>query len=60
MTQADGKASGNSIIEWSKARDAAMSYCQEKRDEHCFDGEGYYDMTKTAIYDLIGQKETTP
>jgi hypothetical protein len=58
--QADGKALGTAIIEWSKVRDAAMAYCQKKRDEHRFDGRGDYDMTKAATYDLIDQKETIP
>ena len=58
--QADGKALGTSIIDWGKVRDAAMTYCQKKRDEHRFDGEGNYDMSKAATYDLIERKETIP
>jgi hypothetical protein len=58
--QADGKALGTAVIEWSKVRDAAMTYCQKKRDEHRFDKYGNYDMTKVATYDLIQRRETIP
>ncbi|KFY40704.1 hypothetical protein V494_03366 [Pseudogymnoascus sp. VKM F-4513 (FW-928)] len=56
----DGKALGTSVTEWRKVRDEAMAYCQKKRDEHRFDGEGDYDMTKAATYDLLEKRETIP
>ena len=58
--QADGKALGTAVVEWSKVRDAAMTYCQKKRDEHRFDKYGNYDMSKVATYDLIQRRETIP
>ncbi|RDL32420.1 uncharacterized protein BP5553_08876 [Venustampulla echinocandica] len=55
--QADRKTLGTARMEWNKVRDAAMTYCQKKRDEHRFDGKGNYDMGKAATYDLTEQKE---
>ena len=54
------KALGTKVIEWEKVRDGAMTYCQRKRDEHRFDGEGKFDMNKVPTYDLVERKETVP
>jgi hypothetical protein len=35
-----------------------MSYCQEKKDEHRFDGKGSFDTTRVATFDLIRGQET--
>jgi len=56
----DGKALGTSVTEWGKVRDGMMTYCQRKKDEHCFDGKENFDMSKVPMYDLIEQKETVP
>ncbi|KAF2124399.1 hypothetical protein P153DRAFT_361116 [Dothidotthia symphoricarpi CBS 119687] len=58
--EADGKALGTGVTEWTKVRNAAMEYCQRKKDEHRFDGLGNYDMRKAPTYDLIERKETIP
>lgn len=42
--KADGQALGTCVIEWNSVRDGAMTYCQRKKDEHRFDGEGNFDM----------------
>lgn len=55
---ANGEVLGTSITEWTVIRDTAMHYCQQKKDEHRFDGQGDFDMTKAATYDLILRKET--
>ncbi|KAH9883043.1 hypothetical protein J1614_000410, partial [Plenodomus biglobosus] len=56
--EADGKALGTGVTEWVKARNAAMEYCQRKKEEHRFDGQGNFDMSKVPTYDLIVRKET--
>lgn len=58
---ADKKALGTSTVEWKKVRDRAMKYCQEKKDDHRFDGkapEGKFDMNKAPTYDMLQDKET--
>ncbi|ESZ93189.1 hypothetical protein SBOR_6421 [Sclerotinia borealis F-4128] len=39
LLQDDGKSLGTAVTDWTKVRDAAMSYYQSKKDEHGFDGE---------------------
>ncbi|KAF2007406.1 hypothetical protein P154DRAFT_420169 [Amniculicola lignicola CBS 123094] len=58
--EADGKALGTGVTEWTKVRNAVMEYCQRKKDEHRFDGQGNYDMTKAPTYDLVERKERIP
>jgi hypothetical protein len=53
----DGKAIGTSVTEWEAVRDKAMEYCQQKKDQHRFDGTGNFDMGKAPTYDLIERKE---
>ncbi|KAF1840070.1 uncharacterized protein K460DRAFT_380982 [Cucurbitaria berberidis CBS 394.84] len=55
--EADGKALGTSVTEWTKVRNTAMEYCQRKKDEHRFDGQGNSDMFKAPTYDLVEGKE---
>lgn len=57
--KADGQALGTCVIEWNSVRDGAMTYCQRKKNEHRFDGEGNFDMGKAPTYDLIERKEKT-
>jgi len=56
--QIDKEAMGTSILEWDKVRDGAMEYCQRKKNEHRFDGQGSYDPRKAPTYDLVVGKET--
>ena len=56
--RADGRAMGTSVLKWARVRDAAMDYCQRKKDQHRFDGQGSYDTSKASTYDLIERKET--
>lgn len=56
--KADGKALGTSLIEWETVRTEAMAYCQRKKDQHRFDGQGDFDMRKTPTYDMLERKET--
>ncbi|OQE85797.1 hypothetical protein PENNAL_c0023G00891 [Penicillium nalgiovense] len=56
--QADNKALGTSMLEWSIVRNVAIAYCQRKKDQHRFDGQGNFDMRKAPTYDLLQQKET--
>ncbi|PYH92218.1 hypothetical protein BO71DRAFT_28664 [Aspergillus ellipticus CBS 707.79] len=53
----DGKALGTRVIEWGKVRNGVMEYCQSKKDQHRFDGQGNFDMSKAPTYDLIERKE---
>ena len=54
------KIIGTSVIEWKAVRDAAMEYCQQKRDQHRFDGKGEFDTSRVSTFDLIQEKETIP
>jgi len=56
----DGKALGTSVTEWNQVRDGAMTYCQRKKDQHRFDGQGNFNMNKTPTYDLMDDRETIP
>jgi len=48
---------GTRVVEWRAVRDAALSCCQQKKDEHRFDGKGKYDHTQVPTRDLISMKE---
>lgn len=58
--RADGKALGSCVIEWDKVRDAAMGYCERKKEQHRFDGQGNFNTGKVPTYDLVEQTETIP
>lgn len=53
----DGKALGTKVLQWEIVRNEAMSYCQRKKDQHRFDGQGNFDIKKAPTYDLIQRKE---
>lgn len=55
--KADTKALGTSVIEWERVRSEAMGYCQRKKDQHRFDGQGNFDMSKVPTFDLMERKE---
>jgi hypothetical protein len=58
--KADRKALGTAMTEWTKVKNTAMEYCERKKEEHRFDGQGNYDMTKVPTYDLVEGKELIP
>ena len=55
--KADTKALGTSVIEWGRVRSEAMGYCQRKKDQHRFDGQGNFYMSKVPTFDLMERKE---
>lgn len=55
--EASGKALGTNVVEWERVRNQAMSYCQQKKDQHRFDGQGNFDTSKAPTYDLLERKE---
>ncbi|PKY05712.1 hypothetical protein P168DRAFT_129649 [Aspergillus campestris IBT 28561] len=56
--QAEEKVLGKCVLDWQTVRAAAMDYCQEKKDQHRFDGQGVFDMSRAPTYDLIQRKES--
>ncbi|RMZ90940.1 hypothetical protein DV736_g1832, partial [Chaetothyriales sp. CBS 134916] len=56
---ANQTALGTRVTAWETVRNEAMAYCQRKRDQHRFDGQGDFDMSKVPTFDLIEGKETT-
>lgn len=56
MLKVDPKDLGTSVVEWEKVRSGAMDYCQRKKDQHRFDGQGNFNMKKVPSYDLIERK----
>ncbi|CAG8181686.1 unnamed protein product [Penicillium salamii] len=56
--EADPQALGTNVLEWEKMRNKAMDYCQQKKDQHRFDGKGDFDMSRPPTWDLIKDKET--
>lgn len=52
------KALGTSKLDWQTVRGTAMGYCQQKRDEHCFDGLGGFVVIRVPTYDLLQRKQT--
>lgn len=55
--RADGRILGTNSAEWQTVRDETMAYCQRKKDQHRFDGQGIYDGKKVPTYDLTRQRE---
>lgn len=49
---------GTCVLDWESVREAALSYCQKKKDQHRFDGKGKFDTSQVPTYDLIQGKET--
>jgi hypothetical protein len=49
---------GTSVVEWEAVRNAAMSFCQKKKDQHRFDGKGSFDASRVPTFDLIQGTET--
>lgn len=55
--KADGRVVGTSVLDWETVDKEAMAYCQRKKDQHRFDGQGNFDTEKAPTYDLIQRKE---
>jgi hypothetical protein len=49
---------GTSVVEWDAVRNAAVSYCQSKKDQPRFDGKGSFDTSRVPTFDLIQGTET--
>lgn len=44
------KIIGTSMLEWQAVRDAAMEYCQRKKDQQRFDGKGEFESSLEGIW----------
>ncbi|MCJ1471963.1 hypothetical protein MMC13_000606 [Lambiella insularis] len=53
----DMRALGTCLLDWVTVRNAAMRYCQEKKDQHRFDGLRPFDISKVAAFDLLEGRE---
>ncbi|RAK78847.1 uncharacterized protein BO72DRAFT_476338 [Aspergillus fijiensis CBS 313.89] len=53
----DSRALGTRTLDWVRVRDAAMEYCQRKKDQHRLDGKGDCDMGAVPTYDLMVGRE---
>jgi hypothetical protein len=49
---------GTCVLDWDAVRGAALSYCQQKKDQHRFDGRGNFDTSQVPTFDLIQGEET--
>lgn len=60
--RADGRALGTSKVDWDTVGDAAIKYCQEKKDQGRYDVSRpeVFDMKKAATFDLLEGRETIP
>ena len=56
--QDDGKVLGTSVTAWKIVKDAAIKYCQKKKDQHRFDGKGNFETKWPPTFDLLEEKET--
>ncbi|KHN98686.1 uncharacterized protein MAM_03148 [Metarhizium album ARSEF 1941] len=48
---------GSHIEDWEEIRRTAMSYVDEKKAKHRFDGLGRFDLSKPATWDMLQGKE---
>jgi hypothetical protein len=46
------------MVDWEDVRDAALTYCQQKRDQHRFDGSKVWAEDRVPTFDLLQDKET--
>lgn len=47
-------------INWESIRGTAMWYVEQKKSDHRFDGQGEFDMSKAATWDMIDGVERVP
>jgi len=60
---AGGKTMGTSQLDWQTVRDTVMTYVEDKKAQHRFDGKvpkGQFDTRRAATFDLLTGKEMTP
>ncbi|PKX97055.1 uncharacterized protein P174DRAFT_364659 [Aspergillus novofumigatus IBT 16806] len=50
-------ALGTSVDDWETVRREAINYCQRKKEQHRFDGQGDFNMRQAPTYDLMERKE---
>ncbi|KAK9442951.1 hypothetical protein VB005_04014 [Metarhizium brunneum] len=48
---------GSHTEDWEEIRQTAMSYVDEKKAKHRFDGLGRFDLSKPATWDMLQGKE---
>ncbi|GAP86622.1 putative putative conserved hypothetical protein [Rosellinia necatrix] len=53
----DGNALSASVPDWESVKSTAMSYAQQKKDAHRFDGRIYYDRDQAATWDMLEDTE---
>jgi hypothetical protein len=58
--EADKKALGTCVTEWSLVKNTAMRFCQQKKREHRFKLESKFDRTKPPTLDLVRNKVIIP
>ncbi|KAF5560245.1 hypothetical protein FPHYL_6758 [Fusarium phyllophilum] len=57
----DKRALGNPRnLSWDSIRDVAMWYVEDKKAAHRFDGQGEYDQSKAATWDMLEGVERVP
>jgi len=51
---------GSCELDWKTVRDAAMGYCQKKKDQNRFNNKGNFDVKnlRPPTFDLLQMKET--
>ena len=47
-------------LHWDSIRDTAMWYVELKKAAHRFDGQGGFDLTKAATWDMLDGLERVP
>lgn len=57
LLREDGRVLGTAKLEWTVVRDAVMECVGRKRGEHRFDGEGEFDLSRVATWDVIEERE---
>ncbi|KAK5998887.1 hypothetical protein PT974_01271 [Cladobotryum mycophilum] len=56
----DSNVLASCVGNWQIVRDTAMRYVEEKKEAHRFDGQGQFDASQTATWDLLANKEIVP
>lgn len=48
------------VDNWGSVRDTAMWYIEHKKASHRFDGQGQYDQSRAATWDMMSGQELIP
>ncbi|POR35771.1 Uncharacterized protein TPAR_04048 [Tolypocladium paradoxum] len=56
----DRKALDKAVDNWDLVRDTAMWYVEQKKADHRFDGQGQYDQSRAATWDMLLGEELIP